>query len=61
MGEELKKIRELEGQTQNQLASKIGISRAYYTNIENGKRKPSVDIAKKIATALGFEWTRFYE
>lgn len=39
----------------------VGISRAGYANIENGKRLPSVPVAKKIAAVLGFDWTRFYE
>lgn len=57
----LKEIREEKGINQAKLATKIGSSRAGYTNIENGKRKPSVELAKKIGCALGFEWTRFFE
>lgn len=38
--------------TQEALASKIGITRAYLSNIENGKHKPSLDVALRIANIL---------
>ena len=47
--------------SQEDISKKVGISRAGYSNIENGKRRPSVTVAKKIAAVLGFDWTRFYE
>lgn len=34
------------------LADDVGISRVYLSNIENGKAKPSVEIAYKIALRL---------
>ena len=46
--------------TQGQLAEKVGISRTMITEIENGNANPSVEVAKKIAAVLGFDWTRFY-
>ena len=47
--------------TQNQLARLAGISRTMVTEIENGNANPSVDVAKKIASVLGFDWTLFYQ
>lgn len=47
--------------SQEDMAIAVGLSRAGYANIEAGKRKPSVPVAKKIAAVLGFDWTRFYE
>lgn len=47
--------------TQAALASQVGISRTMITEIENGKANPSVDVAKRIAAVLGFDWTLFYE
>jgi DNA-binding XRE family transcriptional regulator len=38
--------------TQEQVAEKSGITRAYYTNIEAGRKEPSMGVAKKIADAL---------
>ena len=46
---------------QEQVAVAAGLSRCSYTNIETGRRMPSVTVAKAIATVLGFEWTRFFE
>lgn len=46
--------------TQQEMAKKIGISRQYYNDIENGKRQPSVGTAKKIGKLLGVDWTIFF-
>ncbi|MCJ7988915.1 helix-turn-helix domain-containing protein [Priestia sp. OVS21] len=45
--------------SQQFVASEAGIDRGSYSNIELGKRNPSVSTAKKIAQALNFEWTIF--
>ena len=58
----LKELRIQQGLTQEQLAAAVGgIVRTTYTNIENGERRPSVEVAKRIAEVLGFAWTRFFE
>ena len=58
----LKKLRhESHNLTQEQLAKMVGISRTMITEIENGNANPSVKVAKKIASVLGFNWTKFYE
>lgn len=58
----LKKLRhESHNLTQEQLAKMVGISRTMITEIENGNANPSVEVAKKIAAVLRFEWTKFYE
>lgn len=46
---------------QADVAKAAGITQAFYCEIEKGKKKPSVDVAKRIAKVLGFEWTRFFE
>ena len=56
-----KQTREDKGFTQEQLAAKLGITRQHIGLIENGVAAPSVEVAKKIAAVLGFDWTRFYE
>lgn len=43
------------------LAIEVGISESHYTSIENGRRTPSTNIAKRIGTALDFPWTSFFE
>lgn len=57
----LKDLRILQKKTQQETADKAGITRAFYSMIELGIRTPSVENAKKIAGALGFDWTLFYE
>lgn len=47
--------------TQEEAAKKSGIARTTYAMIEQGERDPSVAVAKKIAQALGFQWTIFFE
>lgn len=47
--------------SQYKVAEEIGIAQSTYANIEKGSRNPSVRMSKKIAAAMGFEWTRFFE
>lgn len=57
----LRDIREQQGMSQSEISKAVEIAQASYSNIEAGKRMPSVPVAKRIAAALGFDWTRFYE
>lgn len=65
--EQLRKIlvqaRESKNLTQEQVVelSGLSITRQYYGMIENGDRRPSVDVAKKIAPVIGVSWTIFFE
>lgn len=45
----LKELRTKHGYTQNEIAKMLGISRAAYTNIENGKREPDFDTLNKLS------------
>ena len=51
------------GLSQLQVAKSAKISQSYYSAIENGTRgKPlNVKVAKRIASVLCFDWTRFYD
>jgi putative transcriptional regulator len=49
------------GRAQAQIAEAAGITQQMYSAIELGERRPSVEVAKKIAVVLGFDWTRFFE
>ena len=57
----LTQIRKTHGISQQQVADVVGISRAGYANIEIEKRRPSPEVAQKIGTMLGFDWTRFFD
>lgn len=49
--------------SQVDVAKKCAISRQYYNFIEKGTRRPSPEVAKRIAAVLGFsnEWYRLLE
>lgn len=54
-------IRKSKGLSQKELSDAVGVAQPTYCNIENGSRRPSPELAQKIAEALNFEWTRFFE
>lgn len=47
--------------SQYDLAAKVGVTHVTICNIERGKIRPSVALAKKLGNVLNFSWTRFYE
>ena len=51
----LKEIRINRNLTQEDIASKLGIDRATYTNIELGNRNPSLEVALKIKQVLRYK------
>lgn len=55
MRTKLKEIRISKNLTQEELASKAGINRSYYTNIELGIKNPSYNVAIKIKEILDFK------
>lgn len=59
----LAEIRKKLGKSHDDVATECGISRQYYSFIESGKRgkKLPVATAKRIASALNFDWQKFYE
>ena len=57
----LKEFRIRKDLTMRQVSEAAGISEGYYCMIENGERRPSVDVAQKLGVLLGFDWTLFYE
>ena len=58
---DLKSIRVAKKLTMKEVSKSVDITESYYSLIENKKRSPSVEVAKKIAEVLGFPWTRFYD
>ena len=49
------------GNKQINVAKKSGITQQFYNMIETGKRRPSPEVAQRIAAVLGFDWTLFFE
>lgn len=49
----MKKHRENNNLTMRQVSTKLGITESCYCLYENGKRKPSIDVLKKLAKIYG--------
>lgn len=61
MREWLKEMRNNRHLTQEEVAKLSGISRTHYTQIETGNKTPSVEVAKRIARTLKFDWVVFFD
>ena len=53
LGERIRKIRKVEGMTQDYLAEKLEISTQHMSNIENASKKPSLALLMDLAELLG--------
>jgi transcriptional regulator with XRE-family HTH domain len=53
MGKNMKRIRLEKGMTQGDICRKLGLDRAYISNLENGKKNPTLATIDKLASALG--------
>jgi len=49
VGEKLRVLRQREGLTTRQLGEIIGVDSTYIVRIENGQRRPSIDVVADIA------------
>jgi transcriptional regulator with XRE-family HTH domain len=52
-GENLKKIRLEKKMSQGDICRALDVDRAYISNLESGKRNPTLSTIKRIADALG--------
>lgn len=52
LGENLKRIRTEKGITQSDIAKSLGVSRGFVSNIENGKRNPTLSTISRLAKAV---------
>ena len=57
----IKEKREKLGISQKELAEKVGISQSFLCDIEQGRCKPSLDTAVKLAKALKVKDIKFFE
>ena len=55
LGNAIKKVREVKGLSQKEIALSCKMDQAHYSRIENGKTDPSFSIVVRIAKALGVE------
>ena len=56
----IKERREELDLSQKELAEKVGISQSFLCDIEQGRSKPSIDTALKIAEALNISDVKFF-
>lgn len=57
----LEATRKERGFTKKALADRVGLEISVIGKYERGERRPSVENAKAIAAALGFDWTKFFD
>lgn len=53
LGDNLKRIRTEKGLSQTDIAKSLGVSRGFVSNIENGKRNPTLSTITRLASAVG--------
>ncbi|MCM3609772.1 helix-turn-helix transcriptional regulator [Planococcus sp. MERTA32b] len=53
MEHRIKELRTASGWTQEQFAEKLGVSRQTIISIENGRYKPSLELAYKVSKLFG--------
>lgn len=57
LGNNLKRIREAKKMSQGDVMRKMGCSRSYISNIENGKTNPTLETISKLAKVLDVSTT----
>lgn len=55
IGETLKRTRNIYGMTASEMSSALGISASYLSEIENGKKQPSLELLEKYADIYGIK------
>lgn len=55
IGDVLKSAREKAGLTQLELSEMVGVSRAYYADVERGRYTPSLKVLSRLADILGID------
>lgn len=60
MREWLIKKREESGLSKSDLAKEVGVQVSVIGKYERGERRPSPEVAQKLAKVLKFKWTKFY-
>ena len=53
LGKNVRRLREGKGWSQEDYADRAGIHRTYVSDIERGKRNPTVSVVEKLAAPLG--------
>lgn len=57
----LREFRVSKNLTLSKVSKEVGIAECYLSQLETGKRKPSIVVAKKLAELYKVDWTKFFE
>lgn len=61
IGDKVQQLRTQRGWTQKELAARVGTSEGYIRHIEKNRRAPNLELAGKLAEALGVEFIVLYD
>ena len=61
LGQRIKELRIMAGDSQEKFALKINMDRTYYASVESGKRNISIINIKKIADGLGISLYELFQ
>lgn len=53
LGQNMKRIRLAKQMSQGDICRKLGVDRSYISNVESGKKNPTLSTITKLAKALG--------
>ena len=59
LGARLRKLREAQGWSQEELADRAGLHRTYISSVERGVRNPTITVLAKISDALNMSLAEF--
>src|SRR5688572_12270416 len=54
VGEQLRRLRQVRGVSQSELARRTGAARTYVVAVEQGQHEPSLDLLRRFAAALAY-------
>ena len=57
----LEELLQKKGFTHQKVADMVSVDRAYITQIINGTRRPSPEVAQRLGKKLKFDWTIFFK
>lgn len=61
LGEKIRSLRELQGESQESFAYKAGVHRTYIGAVERGEKRITINTAERIAEALGVTLSELFD
>ena len=61
LGKRIRALRSEKGWSQVEMADFLGMNRGYLSELETGKRDPSLSVLKKIADGLSISLSRLFD